>query len=84
MSSNSDNVLPEKFITMDGHKIKYLDYTCQLKRYYDRYPILFLLHGLGASCERWLKIVHILSKYSRVIIPDIIVFGDKLITCFIH
>jgi 2-hydroxy-6-oxonona-2,4-dienedioate hydrolase len=75
MSSNSGNVLPEKFITIDGHKIKYLDYNRQLKRYYNRHPILVLLHGLGASSERWLKVVYILSKYFRIIIPDIIGFG---------
>src|SRR6188472_2159451 len=77
MSSNSDNVLPEKFITIDGHKIKYLDYTSQLKRSYNRLPILVLLHGIGASYERWLKVTGMLSKYFRIIIPDIIGFGDS-------
>ena len=66
MSSNSDSVLPEKFITIDGHKIKYIDYSSQLKRSYNRLPILVLLHGIGASCERWLKVAYLLSKYYRI------------------
>jgi len=39
--------------------------------------ILVLLHGLGASCERWLNVAPMLSKYFRIIIPDIIGFGDS-------
>jgi 2-hydroxy-6-oxonona-2,4-dienedioate hydrolase len=77
MNLNSDNVLPEKFITIDGHKIKYLDYTSQLKRSYNRLPVLVLLHGIGASYERWLKVACMLSRYFRIIIPDIVGFGDS-------
>ena len=38
------------------------------KRYY-------LLHGIGASAERWLHVVPLLKKYFRIIIPDIVGFG---------
>jgi 2-hydroxy-6-oxonona-2,4-dienedioate hydrolase len=33
------------------------------------------LHGLGGSTERWSFVIPALSKYFRVIIPDIIGFG---------
>jgi 2-hydroxy-6-oxonona-2,4-dienedioate hydrolase len=77
MNSNNSNVLPEKFITIDEHKIRYLDYNRRFKRSYNRHPVLVLLHGIGASCERWLKVARILSKCFRIIIPDIIGFGDS-------
>lgn len=43
---------------------------------------IVLLHGLGASAERWLPIIPYLSPSYRVIIPDIIGFGysDKPVT----
>jgi 2-hydroxy-6-oxonona-2,4-dienedioate hydrolase len=37
--------------------------------------VLILLHGLGASAERWSFVIPTLSKYFHVIIPDIIGFG---------
>src|SRR5215204_4113947 len=37
--------------------------------------ILILLHGLGASAERWSYVIPTLSKYFHLIIPDIIGFG---------
>ena len=76
-SNNSNNILPQKFVIIDGYKIKYLDYSCRIKRFSNTYPILVLLHGIGASCERWLKVAQILSRYFRIIIPDIIGFGDS-------
>src|SRR5690242_15733092 len=33
------------------------------------------LHGLGASSERWLSVAPTLSKYFRVLLPDIVGFG---------
>ena len=36
---------------------------------------MILLHGIGASAERWLSIAPTLSKYFRVIVPDIVGFG---------
>ena len=72
----SDN-LPVSFANIWGYKIRYLDYKCRTKRFSNRYPILVLLHGLGASCERWLNVAPMLSKYFRIIIPDIIGFGHS-------
>ena len=77
MGSDNDNSLPEKFIIIGGHKIKYLDYDHEPKCSNYQHPILVLLHGLGASCERWLNVAPMLSKYFRIIIPDIIGFGHS-------
>ena len=58
--------LPVRFVIIGGSKIRYLDYKCRTKRFSNRYPILVLLHGLGASCERWLNVAPMLSKYFRI------------------
>jgi pimeloyl-ACP methyl ester carboxylesterase len=48
-------------------------------RYFDNGPAdgrpLVLLHGIGASAERWSRVIPTLSKYFRVITPDIVGFG---------
>src|SRR5215216_7840492 len=48
-------------------------------RYLDDGPpdgkVLILLHGLGASAERWSRVIPTLSTDYRVIAPDIIGFG---------
>lgn len=38
---------------------------------------IVLLHGLGASAERWLPVIPHLSTNYRVIVPDIIGFGHS-------
>jgi 2-hydroxy-6-oxonona-2,4-dienedioate hydrolase len=48
---------------------RYLDYGPPGRK------ILILLHGLGASAERWSHVIPTLSGYYRVIVPDIIGFG---------
>ncbi len=54
--------------------IRYLDcYSSGLK--HSKKPTLVLLHGLGASAERWLQTIPILAQHYRLIIPDIIGFG---------
>ena len=77
MGSDNGNSLPEKFIIIGVHKIKYLDYDHEPKCSNNQHPLLVLLHGLGASCERWLNVAPMLSKYFRIIIPDIIGFGHS-------
>jgi pimeloyl-ACP methyl ester carboxylesterase len=54
-----------------GHSIRYLDYGRPNEGAKD----LVLLHGIGASSERWLSVAPTLSKYFRVLVPDIIGFG---------
>ena len=36
---------------------------------------LILLHGIGASAERWSRVIPTISKYFHVIVPDIVGFG---------
>ena len=54
-----------------GHSIRYIDYGRPNEGAKD----LVLLHGIGASSERWLPVAPTLSKYFRVLVPDIIGFG---------
>ncbi len=77
MASNNWDVLPERYTIIDGCKIRYLDYTRQDNKSdaINIFPILLLLHGIGASSNRWIKVAPELSKYFRVIVPDIIGFG---------
>lgn len=63
------------FVKVGQNRIRYLEAGNSNKT-------LILLHGLGASAERWLPIVPYLSNDYRVIMPDIIGFGysDKPVT----
>ena len=61
-------MVQENFIQVDGNKIRYLE-TGNSK------SILVLVHGLGASAERWSQVVPYLAKDYRLIIPDLIGFG---------
>jgi len=58
----------EKFVEIDGNKIRYLESGTS-----DR--SLVLIHGLGASAERWEFVIPTLEKNFRVIVPDLIGFG---------
>ncbi len=60
--------MEEKFLQIGGNKIRYLESG-------DSNNVLVLVHGLGASAERWNKVIPIFAKYYRVIVPDIIGFG---------
>ncbi|MBC8516937.1 MAG: alpha/beta hydrolase [Nitrosopumilus sp.] len=61
-------IVEEKFLKIDGHKIRYLESG-------NSKNIIVLLHGLGASAERWLSVIPLFSKNYRVIVPDLIGFG---------
>jgi 2-hydroxy-6-oxonona-2,4-dienedioate hydrolase len=59
----------QKFTNVNGYRIRYLEdgpRDCK---------ILILLHGIGASAERWSSVIPTLSRDYRVIAPDIIGFG---------
>ena len=58
----------EKFVTIDGNKIRYLESG-------EGHKNIVLVHGLGASAERWEFVIPEFSKYYRVIVPDLIGFG---------
>jgi 2-hydroxy-6-oxonona-2,4-dienedioate hydrolase len=58
----------EHFVDVDGNKIRYLE-SGDSKNY------LVLIHGLGASAERWAKVIPDFAKHYHVIVPDLIGFG---------
>ena len=60
----------EKFITIDGNKIRYLEYGKGDEN-------IVLIHGLGASAERWEFVIPEFSKHYRVVVPDLIGFGHS-------
>ncbi|QLH04499.1 alpha/beta hydrolase [Nitrosopumilus oxyclinae] len=61
-------IVEEKFLKIDGYKIRYLESG-------NSKNTLVLLHGLGASSERWLNVLPYFSKNYTVIVPDLIGFG---------
>jgi len=61
-----------KKIQVHGNKIRYLDYDNFSSKKSEN---LVLLHGIGASAERWSNVIPFLSKHFRTIVPDIIGFG---------
>ena len=63
-------MVEEKFLQVDGHKIRYLESGTSKKT-------LVLVHGLGASSERWTQVIPLFSEYFRVVIPDLIGFGKS-------
>jgi len=58
----------ENFIDLEGNKIRYLE-TGHSK------STLILVHGLGASAERWFRAIPYFEKDYRLIVPDLIGFG---------
>lgn len=60
--------MEEKFVSVDGNKIRYLESG-------KGNDVLVLIHGLGASAERWEYVIPIFEKHYRVIVPDLIGFG---------
>lgn len=62
--------MEEKFVTVDGNKIRYLE-SGKSK------DTIVLVHGLGASAERWEFVIPEFSKEYRVIVPDLIGFGHS-------
>lgn len=60
--------MKEKFITINGNNIRYLESGNSEKT-------IVLVHGLGASAERYEFVIPEFSKHYRVIVPDLIGFG---------
>jgi 2-hydroxy-6-oxonona-2,4-dienedioate hydrolase len=60
---------PQRMTYVNDYAIRYLEYGSSNSK------ILILMHGMGASADRWSRVVLTLSKYFRVIAPDIIGFG---------
>ena len=60
--------MEEKFLEIDGHRIRYLESGSSKNT-------LVLIHGLGASAERWNQVIPLFEDNFRVIVPDLIGFG---------
>ncbi|MDH3677647.1 MAG: alpha/beta hydrolase [Nitrosopumilus sp.] len=60
--------MQENFIQVDGNKIRYLEAGHSKNT-------LVLVHGLGASAERWGRTIPYLAKDYHLIVPDLIGFG---------
>ena len=63
-----DNLMQEEFVSVDSSKIRYLKAGSSKRN-------LVLLHGLGASAERWEYVIPHFSKHFTVFVPDLIGFG---------
>ena len=63
-------MVEEKFIQINGNNIRYLESGGSKNT-------LVLIHGLGASAERWNPVIPIFAKHYRVIIPDLIGYGHS-------
>ena len=58
--------------------VKTTEIDCSKIRYFEvgtSKETLLLLHGLGASAERWQEVIPLFAKKFRVIVPDLIGFG---------
>lgn len=60
----------EKFIKIGENKIRYLESG-------NSADSLVLIHGLGASAERWEYVIPLFEKHYKVIVPDLIGFGHS-------
>ena len=60
----------EEFVNIDGRKIRYIKTGSSKKN-------LVLIHGLGASAERWEPVLPYFGKHYNVIVPDLIGFGHS-------
>jgi len=62
--------MKEKTINVDGNSIRFLEEG-------NSDQVLLLLHGLGASAERWEFVIPLFSEKYRVIVPDLVGFGHS-------
>ena len=60
--------MEEKFLEIDGNKIRYFESGSSKNT-------LVLVHGLGASCERWQYVLPLFANDFHVVVPDLVGFG---------
>ena len=60
--------MKDKFVQVGTNKIRYLEGGGSDGN-------ILLIHGLGASAERWARVIPHLSKKYHVVVPDLIGFG---------
>jgi pimeloyl-ACP methyl ester carboxylesterase len=63
-------MVQENFIEVDGNKIRYLEAGHSKNT-------IVLVHGLGASAERWTRAIPYFEKNYHLIVPDLIGFGHS-------
>lgn len=61
-------IVKEKFVTVGGHRIRYLESGSSKK-------VLVLVHGLGASADRWSRVIPLFARAFRVVAPDLLGSG---------
>jgi len=61
-------MVEEKFLQIDGNRIRYLESGTSKNT-------LVLIHGLGASAERWNRVIPFFTDTFRIVVPDLIGFG---------
>ena len=61
----------QKFVRIGSNKIRYIEAGSNSKK------VLVLIHGLGASAERWEHVIPKLSRKYTVIAPDLPGFGHS-------
>ena len=66
----AEKTMKEKIINVDGNNIRFLEEG-------NSDQILLLIHGLGASAERWEHVIPLFSEKYRVIVPDLVGFGHS-------
>ena len=66
---------PNKTIDVNGYKIRYLEFDDVNSEVEKNGKIVILLHGMAGSAEVWLLVAYALSKFFRVLVPDIMGFG---------
>jgi len=61
--------MKQDFVKVNGYRVRFLEDGVSKSTH------VLLLHGLGASAERWSRIMPIFAKHFHVVAPDIIGFG---------
>jgi pimeloyl-ACP methyl ester carboxylesterase len=60
--------MQKKFVNIEGNKIRYLEAG-------DSTETLVLIHGLGASAERWEYVAPDFKEHFRLVVPDLVGYG---------
>jgi pimeloyl-ACP methyl ester carboxylesterase len=60
--------MKQDFLTVNGYRIRYMEGGSSSKH-------IIFLHGLGASAERWQRVLPAFAERFHVVAPDIIGFG---------
>lgn len=62
--------MQQRYVPVGGYKTRYIEAG-------NSGDVLLLVHGLGASAERWEFVIPLFAKHFRVIAPDLLGFGHS-------